>query len=311
MHLYRRQLVALLASGQHVSVKNRGIVKETQELLNVATVFRYPERMVHIVPGRRWNPFLALSECLWVLAGRDDVAALTPYNKNILQFSDDGIKMAGAYGERMAGQIEDIVRRLQADPNDRRAQLLIWRVEDLTTDSNDPPCNSILTFKLRNGRLHLTIYCRSNDIHWGLYAVNHSEFSFLLQYIAARLGVKVGTQTHISNSLHVYLRGPAEQITDRMLIDEEAGISLPRLPKPGPLFKGLLPHDVLIGELNQVLDGYMVQSQMPFLEFASDFLAVYRCGYKSSALGPDWVRHCETYPDWAMAGRAFMETVGR
>lgn len=309
MHLYRRQLSALLSLGQYVSVKNRGTAKETLELLNAATVFRHPERMVHIVPGRRWNPFLALSECLWVLAGRNDVAALLPYNKNISQFSDDGIKMYGAYGARMAGQIEDVVRRLQVDSNDRRAQLLIWRVEDLTTDSNDPPCNSILTFKLRNGRLHATIYCRSNDIHWGLYAVNQAEFSFLLQYIAARLGVKVGTQTHISNSLHVYRDGPAHNITEHIVVGLEN--PLPRLPKPGPLFKGLLSHDVLIGELNQVLDGYMVQSQMPFLEFASDFLAVYRCGYKSSALCSDWVRHCKLYPDWIMAGKVFMEAIGR
>jgi thymidylate synthase len=309
MHLYRRQLSTLLLLGQYVSVRNRGTIKDTLEFLNVATVFRYPERMVHIVPGRRWNPFLALSESLWVLAGRDDVAALTPYNKNILQFSDDGVKMSGAYGERIADQIENVIQRLQADPNDRRAQLLIWRIEDLTTDSNDPPCNSILTFKLRNGRLHLTIYCRSNDIHWGLYAINQAEFSFLLQYIAARLGVKIGIQTHISNSLHLYKDGPAHRITRRMMDEYES--PLPRLPKPGPLFKGLLPHDVLIGELNQILDGYMVQSQMPFLEFASDFLAVYRCGYKSSALGPDWVRHCEMYPDWVMAGRAFMKAIGR
>ena len=57
--------------------------------------------------------------------------------------------------------------------------------------------------KIRDGKLITTIGNRSNDLHWGL-PTNVFQFSFLSELIALSLGVELGTQTHNSQSLHIY-----------------------------------------------------------------------------------------------------------
>ena len=300
--LYREQLSALITEGENVHVRG----KDTKELLNVITEIRYPEQRVHIVPGREWNPFLALSECLWLLAERNDVATLYPYNKRILEYSDDGKTLYGAYGYRIKDQIEPLIKRLQRDSNDRRAVLSIWRPEDLTANTKDAPCNDVIMFKLRNNELHMTVFCRSNDLHFGLYAVNLPVFSFLQEYIAARLNVAMGTQTHISNSLHIYTKGPGAAITERMLehIDKE----LPPIPWGNKVWDRwkLPPHPEVVELCSKALEHRITCPELPFLEFASDFLELYRlCKRRYAPTNLMRCRHYGKYPDWITAAEEF------
>jgi hypothetical protein len=55
-----------------------------------------------------------------------------------------------------------------------------------------------------NGRLDLTVTCRSNDVVWGAYGANAVHFSVLLEYLAGRIGVRVGKMYQISNNWHLY-----------------------------------------------------------------------------------------------------------
>src|SRR3989304_4920002 len=152
--VYRDTLLTVMSEG--ASVEARGL--QTKELLNFATVIEEPWNHCHFVPGRRWNPWIAMSEALWILAGRNDVAALLPYNKRIVEFSDDYGKGAtpptlyGAYGKRIHYQIENMIARLEKDPNDRAAILSIWQPYDLHANTKDRPCNDMIMFKLRDGK---------------------------------------------------------------------------------------------------------------------------------------------------------------
>src|SRR3990167_7407584 len=214
--LYQQELFMLLNEGSMVKVRNR----DTMEALDVFSEVKQPWHHCILIPERRWNPWLALSEFLWIMAGRDDVKALKPYNSHISDYSDDGSRLYGAYGKRMYGQIDSLVGRLKQDSSDRRAVLSIWESHDLMAATKDPPCNNLVYFKLRAGFLHMTVMCRSNDLHWGLFAVNIPTFGLLQEYIASRLGVKMGTQAHLSNSLHVYTDDKrASAITQRMVAD--------------------------------------------------------------------------------------------
>lgn len=301
--LYRRQLAALLQEGEEVTV--RGM--PTKELLNVATVIHNPCQRVHIVPGRQANPYLALSECFWMLAGSKDVNLLTPYNKGILDYSDDGKTLYGSYGYRIRDQIAPLIERLRHDPADRRAVLAIWEADDLTAITKDPCCNTQVQFKLRNNRLHMTVINRSNDIHYGLYAVNLPQFSFLQEYIAARLGVEVGIQTHMSNSLHVYLApSPAAKITTRML--DCWPLLLPVIPNVEKTFPSLLPeHNIIVLLVRDVLGAPKVNCTIPFFNFADDYLTLYRSYGRKGYSHPDFqnIRYKELYPDWIMAAETF------
>lgn len=271
--------------GDPVDVRGRS----TLEVLDAVTVINEPWHPVILIPSRRWNPWIAMSEALWILAGKDDVASLEPFNRRIKDFTDDGNSLYGAYGARIYNQIDELIERLRKDPSDRRAVLQIWDsntwgANDLTKETKDPPCNNLVYFKLRHGQLHETVICRSNDLHWGLFAVNIPTFSILLQYIAARLGVGIGTQTHLSNSLHIYKDDKAaNEITDRMLYTHAE--DMPAMPAHFRVFINLeriKDHVEFADMCGLVLDsvnaGVPLRLDLlpPFLSFAWYFLRCYR-----------------------------------
>ena len=194
----------------------------------VTTVYERPEERVMLHPGRDANPFFHLFESLWMLAGRNDLAPLLPFVKNMANFSDDGgVTQPGAYGHRwrrhfwtedseQAGtglardQIGWAIQRLKADPNDRRVVIQMYdaHIDQDAADSGgrDIPCNlSALPSVGMDGRLNLTVYNRSNDMVWGAYGANSVHFSVLQEVIAAGVGVPVGRYYQVSNNFHGYL----------------------------------------------------------------------------------------------------------
>ena len=101
-------------------------------------------------------------------------------------------------------QVLTVLKMLSENPNDRRAVMSIWNTElDLGTKSKDIPCNDLVMIKVRDGKFHTTIANRSNDLHWGL-PTNVFQFSFITEIMSNILGLKLGTQTHNSQSLHFY-----------------------------------------------------------------------------------------------------------
>lgn len=304
--VYRAQLTELLAAPQ---VPAKGTT--TRELINAITEISEPQHRIQFVPGRRMNPWLALSEGLWLLAGRNDVAALQPYSGGIVKFSDDGRTLYGAYGYRLAAQIPDLIRRLEIDPYDRRAVLVVWRPDDLTVDSNDPPCNDLIMFKVREGALHMTVCNRSNDLHWGLHAVNLPQFSMLQEYIASRLGVRMGTQTHLSQSLHIYETGPQAKITKRMM---DARYEPYAHIDNAPIFPHIsYDHKEFRDACSAVLDDHTEMPHppgwtVPFLEFAHDFLRAYREYKQTGEYSLAGVRHANNYAEWIDVGWHFINS---
>lgn len=315
--LYIPWLQDLVDFGEDVEVRG----KQTKEILNAISVVTEPWHHCILLPSRRWNPWLAMSEFLWILAGRNDVAALEPYNQRIGDFSDDGVRLYGAYGARIYDQIDDLIERLRRDPSDRRAVLQIWDNSgyvtedglmvhrDLTVNSKDPPCNNLVYFKLRHEKLFMTVICRSNDLHWGLFAVNLPTFGLLQSYIAARLEVDMGTQTHISNSLHIYTDEPAAvAITERMLYNESD--DMPVYPEHQKAFYAGeymgKTHDIYAAVASSVLNGEPIPSaqHIPlFFHFANAFLGMYK--------SHDFTRP-EAFPefsDWIAAGKLFGKNV--
>lgn len=303
-------------SGSPVDVRGRS----TLEVLNAITEIEEPWHHCILLPSRRWNPWLALSEALWILAGRSDVAALTPYNSHILDYSDDSINLYGAYGRRIFDQIDPLIERLKHDPSDRRAVISIWQVQDLSVNSKDPPCNNLVYFKLRDNKLHMTVICRSNDLHFGLFAVNLPTFSILQSYIAARLGVDMGTQTHLSNSLHIYTDDKrAVEITDRMLYEEDPEIEYPEheLVFTESDFRTPTTHEQMAWMCSSVLDNKAIPKEWPpFLIFASKFLRAYRERNLSIIDAPTkqdnyYGKVQDRYQDWVLSAKVFAEQVWR
>ena len=196
----------------------------------VATVYRHPWERVLISKVRDANPFFHLMESLWILAGRFDVKFLAEFNKRMADYSDDGLEFNAAYGYRMrvcvsadewhsAEPVDQVVRvidLLKEDPLTRQAVIQIWDSNDLTKITKDKACNMSAVFRIRDGKLCLTVYNRSNDMLWGAYGANVVQFSMLQEYVAAHLGLPLGEYTQITNSYHVYATGPGGELWERL-----------------------------------------------------------------------------------------------
>lgn len=191
----------------------------------VATVYMNPTQRVVFSPTRDANPFFHFFESLWMLAGRNDVKFVERFNPQMKAYSDDGLRIWGAYGQRWRhhfghDQLDELVKLLRADPDSRRGVVAMWSPDGDQVcrvtghggeivlggpTGKDVPCNTHLYFKIRGGALRMTVCCRSNDMLWGAYGANAVHMSMLQEYLAGKLGVRVGPMTQVSDSLHVYL----------------------------------------------------------------------------------------------------------
>lgn len=215
---------------RHVSPRGASTLEVTEPVI---THYAQPTERVLFSAARDANPFLHFFESLWLLAGRCDVAFLKLFASRMTEFSDDGNIFNGAYGWRWRkaypfDQIENVISLLQRDPDSRRAVLSMWHVDDLfysVNCSKDVPCNTQVYVKIREGKLDLTVTCRSNDMLWGAYGTNVVQFSMLQEYLAGKLGVEVGRYTQVSDSFHVYLSPhPGGVVWERVQKEHLAGI---------------------------------------------------------------------------------------
>lgn len=199
----------IVDSGEYVETRN-GPAYEFN--VPVGITYTHPRERVLFYPERDANPFFHCLESLWMLAGRNDTAFVSEYSRNIGQYSDDGKVFNGAYGYRWRNhwnrdQLIVAADRLRKFPNDRRTVVAMWDPQnDLKSEniSKDVPCNTHAYFGVRKGHLNMTVCNRSNDMIWGAFGANAVHFSFLQEYMAARVGVKVGSYTQFTNNLHAY-----------------------------------------------------------------------------------------------------------
>lgn len=150
----------------------------------------------------------------------------------------------GGGSSDMPDQLLTVVKLLQGNLSTRQAVLTMWDpVADLAKVKKDLPCNTHVYFRVRGPDelereegyrklgissdlaernpdgsdyhltnvvdtekyLDITVCCRSNDIVWGAYGANAVHFSMLHEYIACRIGVKMGRYYQVSNNFHGYV----------------------------------------------------------------------------------------------------------
>jgi thymidylate synthase len=210
----------------------------------VTATYTAPRERVLFNIARDANPFFHLVEALWMLCGRNDLATLEYFAKQIGNYSDNGVTLNGAYGHRWRhmyqvaydvngsvytaegktpsrgiDQLDMLIRHLSAFPDSRRGVLGHWNAEDSLDamgstmpgwehrTSLDVPCNTHIYFSTSGGvqrKLHMTVLNRSNDMIWGMLGANYVHFSFLMEYVTLACGYEMGTYNHITNNCHVY-----------------------------------------------------------------------------------------------------------
>jgi len=204
-----------------ISQKGREITVRGKQCLElpepVTIIYDRPGYFLMDIPGRKFNPFFAMAEVPWILSGNGNVDWISFFNSNMRSFSDGGEEFHGSYGKRIfrypsttltyatIDQVAMVVNKLKKDPFSRQAVICIWDVEkDNLIKTNDIPCNNLVYYSLREGKLNQTVTIRSNDLIWGT-PHNAIQYSGLHARVAGALEVEMGTFTYVINNLHYYL----------------------------------------------------------------------------------------------------------
>jgi thymidylate synthase len=223
-------ILKAVLKGEKVSPRG----EETRELSPVMISITNPRKRVISNKTRKLNYAYMIANTLWIMQGRNDVDSIVAYNHNLAQYSDNGEVFNGAYGQRIfrydglfdvidstytdddgnthpdfdlqhivMNQFENVFNKLKEDADSRQAVISIFNPVQDETQTKDKPCTCMLQFLIRNGKLNLITTMRSNDAYLGM-PYDLYTFTMLQEIMADKLGIDVGTYTHVANSLHIY-----------------------------------------------------------------------------------------------------------
>jgi len=119
-----------------------------------------------------------------------------------------GLKEPGdwsySYGERLytENQLNNILGKLKKNPDTRQATCVLYLPSD--SRSEDPPCLCLIDFKIRNDKLKVFAFFRSNDME-NAYPANCFALLQLGHYVSNELDIKLGKIITRSESAHIYV----------------------------------------------------------------------------------------------------------
>lgn len=242
--LYKEMLDKLYKEGDELSPRGKLI----KELRPVSIEYTNPYNRTTFLATRRINPFFQLAESFQIISGINDAKWLSMFNANMINFSDDGKTYNAFYGERLRhwgnnspkgvlsekalDQLYDVYKRILEDKDTRQAMAAIGNptfdnYEYLNVEKGkDIACNLYITFKVRNNKLHMVVFNRSNDLHWGAMGANIVQFSTIQETMCSWLrnsgkeefnNLELGSYHQIADSLHIYMDSYGADISEKVL----------------------------------------------------------------------------------------------
>ncbi|WP_299631764.1 thymidylate synthase [uncultured Roseobacter sp.] len=210
--MFRKVMSDILSSpvAKGVNTGSARIQQDTNEGLGYSIVLSNPLDRIISNDAYKLDLPVAVARFVWMISGNNRLADIKFYQKQVENFSDDGIIVPGSsYGARIRqafpgiDQLQGVIDKLKADSNSRRAAISIYQPTDATRESKDVPCAFGMFFHIRDGALHTQVVMRSNNATV-LLPFNIFEFSMLGEVIASECGVVLGPFKHYAASMHVY-----------------------------------------------------------------------------------------------------------
>jgi len=200
-HTGGNALYAVFHSGERSSP--RGI----QTVKRLGTIQRVDMRSPLVThKARKLSYQFAAAEALWILTGDDRVAPLLKHAPSYAKYSDDGVKLFGAYGPKVVAQRPYVVQKLLDDADTRQAVMTIWR--ESPPQTKDVPCTVSVQWLIRDGKLHCIDTMRSSDLWLGwsydVFSFTMLSLSILLELRARGRWVEPGWLQMQCGSQHIY-----------------------------------------------------------------------------------------------------------
>jgi thymidylate synthase len=157
----------------------------------------------------RQTPIIyAEKEWQWYLTGNRDATEISKSAaiwKNMMVPGTTEVNSNYGYFWKYNDQLVRVIDLLRVDPNTRRAIVVHYDLNELERYNSDTPCNVVLNFWIKDGRLHLTVFARSIDLVFG-FCNDFYIFAKLMLGISDELGIETGTMHWFITNLHIYER---------------------------------------------------------------------------------------------------------
>lgn len=211
--VYKDSLTDLIYKGQ----ENRARGGSHLELMNVGFTIEDPTSCMYRNPKRSSQFKYISAELLWYFSGRNDAAYITKYAKMWDSIKNPDGTVNSAYGhllftERIAdtkiNQYGWAIESLVMDPETRQAIMHFNNASHQRPKNKDFVCTMYGIFHIRDNKLNLSVFMRSNDAIRGT-PTDVAFFCTLQVQMWKHLtefypDLKLGSYTHLANSYHVY-----------------------------------------------------------------------------------------------------------
>lgn len=230
---YKESLEHLVANGPTNNA--RGTV--SKELLDVALVVEDPTQCLYLNQARGSQTKYIAAEFLWYYMGRKDVGFISKWAKFWETIQNPDGSANSAYGNLIfteknqhdLTQYQWAIQSLMNDSNTRQAVLHFNKPVHQHFSNKDFVCTMYANLHIRNNKLYMSVFMRSNDAVWGT-PTDVAFFCSLQMQIHSHLKqfypeLELGSYTHVANSYHVYDRH--YDLADSMLTHEFVPVTLP------------------------------------------------------------------------------------
>lgn len=209
------KMYAVTMSGPEIITRGEAC----RNIRNMAVVLDGRTPILSSFRARKLNLNYAKQEWLWYLGADpadDSICQHATLWQKLKQpdgtfFSNYGQYIFGQQLPDNATQFAYVIKCLKADPNTRRASMVLLKPEHLFMENTDVVCTYAINFSIGpSNTLDMTVMMRSNDVVYG-FTNDAFCFSQLMEFVYQIMsrhvpGLTRGNYTHITNSMHVYQR---------------------------------------------------------------------------------------------------------
>lgn len=153
------------------------------------------------------------AEYFWFLSGDRDnemIEQYAPFWKTVKNKQSPFYNSNYGYYFFIEKQYDYVIETLLRDQDSRQATILLNRKEVMMSDATDKICTNSISFRIRDGKLNMSVTMRSNDLIFGT-TVDVFQFGLLYEMIYNELKnfyswLEVGVYNHKADSFHIYER---------------------------------------------------------------------------------------------------------
>lgn len=181
----------------------------TKAVFNESFTVKNPSDKVVTTPVRKFKEEYAKFEWDWYLSGDRNATEIADrakiWKQMMVPGTDGEVNSNYGYFWNKNDQLPRIIEDLKANPSTRRAILVHYDINELDRYKYDTPCNVVLNFYVKDGKLHLSVFARSIDLVYG-FCNDYYTFASLMELVSEKTGYKIGYMHWFITNLHVYPR---------------------------------------------------------------------------------------------------------